>query len=149
GTHAHRRHGARQIVARLEVRTPRHHTSSDGRPPARALVRHLARRSASSRGVWAMSDADARLSGSEPLVVTGASVTAPGFASAPVSAKVEKGGLFLVTGPIGSGKSVLAEALAGVKRPNVTFSGSLRLGERSVSATQKAIVLVPEDFRLA
>lgn len=62
--------------------------------------------------------------------VAGLTVRVPGFALDGVSFVVPAGGVGIVTGPTGAGKTTLIEAIAGV-RP--TASGSVVLGDTDVS----------------
>ncbi len=83
------------------------------------------------------------------LVLTDVGVNTPSWESARVSARLERGQLLLITGPVGSGKSLLAEALANVTRPEVTLVGTVQFGLEASSAKPRSRAFAPEDARLA
>ncbi len=63
------------------------------------------------------------------------------FQSEPCSLQLKAGEIGFITGPIGCGKSLVAEALARVRRPDVELLGELR--------TPPGVSFVPQDPRLA
>ncbi len=77
-----------------------------------------------------------------PLVLHDFGVRTPdGFETSPLSCSAETGETLLIVGPTSSGKSILFEALSGIKRPQVELRGEAHLDPQ--------LALVPQDSRLA
>lgn len=94
-----------------------------------------------------MSRSSAMPKSRDAVVLGNVGVSVPGWESTRISGKVEPGKLLLVVGPLGAGKTLLAEALAGVKRPGVALSGTAELGGEPL--VRHHVALAPEDARLS
>ena len=72
----------------------------------------------------------------------------PGFSLQNINLKINKGEFFTILGPTGSGKTLLLETIAGLKKPD---QGSIRLNGQDVTALkpeQRNISIVYQDYAL-
>ncbi len=87
----------------------------------------------------------------DPTLVLDHFGTAAGaqFESSPITERLCPGEMLLVLGGVGAGKSLLAQALSGVRRPGLRTFGGAHLGDRPVGVLRHDVALAPQDARLA